>query len=423
MHRQIEIDEKLLDDFVELLEDYEDDIIYDYKGKSNQILIKSSLIKYIIAFIKKRLPSQLKEFSLSDLVKAYIRAAFELHNNAVVISKNGHIFIKIIDESVKKQVAPEDKNTAKNRYNGVKEEELISFYDEFFKEEENKNFFFDVAQEFVERYFITKKISNEEYEQKAFSYIHNITLEKLTEIYDDEDGFFLGFAGYIFRIHFKEVFTYIAELILDEFALSNQYIMDFLNYYAQDILVINGEKYKVPHIEAENGLRWSVPSMLSIVKIYTKAKNNIHLLKVQKQKLRIEVQKFYINGISPIKNNELLKAEKTSLEIQIEDISRDINTLRDRIDSVKKDERKKILKEDILKKQEKLTLLRKQKEKVIKSIVKKNGLTQYMNLQKELDTLTRKLQREKKILKQNEEAYNSIKTSLVKALISKKSRI
>jgi len=421
MHKQITIDEDILDNFVEFLEAHEDDIIYNYKGKNNQILINSSLVKHIVHFIKKQ--KTLKEESLSDFVKAYIRAAFELTNNSVVISKNGHIFIKIIDETVKKQIPEEEKNTVKNRYNGIKEEELESFYKEFFEEEENQHFFFEIAQEFFEKNFIEKKISNDEYEKKAFSYIHNLTLKKLMEIYDDEDGFFLGFAGYIFRIHFKEVFTYLAEFILDEFALSNQHILDFLNYYAQDILVIGGEKYKVPHIEAENGLRWTVPSMLSIVKIYTKAKKNIIMLKKERNALQQEVQKFYINGLSPIKNNELLKAKKINLEIQIEELSRKINKQKNRLETTKNEEKKKIIREDILRKQEQRNALRKQREKVLKNIVKKSSLTQYMILQKELDTLSRKLQREKKVIKQNEEAYNSIKTSLVKALISKKSKI
>jgi len=422
MHKQIDIDEQILDNFIELLEDNEDEIIYDYKGKSNQILINSSLVQKIADFLLQKLSIK-KEVQL-DYLKAYIRAAFELNNNAVVISKNGNIFIKIIDESVKSTLSQEDQGTVKSRYNGVKEEELKSFYDEFFEDESNKEFFYTVAKEFVERYFIDKKISNDEYERKAFAYIHTITLEKITEIYDDEeDDFFLGFAGYIFRIHFKEVFTYISELILDEIAISNKYMMDFLNYYAQDILVIQGVKYKVPHIEADNGLRWTVPSMLSIVKIYTKAKHIISLLKREKQELQKKVQKFYVNGLSPIKSNELLQNEKTSLDIQIEEVSRHINVLNDRLDIAKNEERKAILKEDIAKQQEKLKLLRKQREKVIQKVIKKSGLTEYIALQKELDTLTRKLQREKKVLKQNQEAYNSIKSSLVKALISKKSKL
>ena len=422
MHKEIEIDDKILDNFIEVLEENETDIIYDYNGKSNQILIKSSLVSQIFTFIKKNLSSQ--KYTYSDLIKTYIRAAFELDKNSIIISKNGHIFIKIIDERVKKQVLPEEKNTVKNRYNGINKEELDSFYKEFFEDEENHNFFLTIAKEFVETYFLTKKISNEEYEQKVFAIIQHITLEKLTEIYDDEDdGFFLGFAGYIFRIHFKEVFTHIAELILDEIAISNNYMMEFLDYYAQDVLVINGQKYKVPHIEAENGLRWTVPSMLSIVKIYTKAKQNILLFKQEKNNLQQKVKKYYINGLSPVKNNELLEHKKRSLEIQIQEHTRKVNRLQDRLEITHKEDRQKILQIDIRKEQEHLRNLRKEKENVIKNIVKKSGLAEYTTLQKELDTITRKLKREKKILKQNEEAYNSIKTALVKALISKKSKL
>jgi hypothetical protein len=364
-----------------------------------------------------------KNYTLKDFIKAYIRAAFDLKENAVVISKNGNLFLKIIDESVQKKVEDKDKNTVKNRYNGVEENELKSFYDEFFEDEENKNFFFEIAKEFVEIYFDNRKISNNEYEKNVFSYIQQITLEKLMRIYDDEDGFFLGFAGYIFRIHFKEVFTYISELILDEIALSNVYMMNFINYYSQDILVVNGIKYKIPHIEAENGLRWTVPSMLSIVKIYTKAKKSIQHLKKEKETYQKRVQKFYVNGLSPIKNNEILLNEKAGIEIEIEHSIRSIRTLNDRLDRTKNPERKQILQEEILKEKEKLKQIKSRKEDTLKNIVKQSGLTQYITLQKELDTLNRKLQREKKILKQNTTAYNSIKESLVKALISKKSRL
>ncbi len=419
MHRQIKINEQILDAFVELIENHEADVLYDYKGKENQILLRDSLVTRITTFLSKNIHEE--KYSAADLIKAYIRAAFELTGNAVVINKNGNIFIKIIDETVQKKVAEKDKNTVKNRYNGVNEEELKSFYEEFFAEEENKNFFAEIAQEFVHKYFIIKKISNEEYEKNVFSYIHAITLEKLIKIYDNEDGFFLGFAGYLFRIHFKEVFSSISELILDEIAISNRYMMDFLNYYSQDILVIKGIKYKIPHIEADNGLRWTVPSMLSIVKIYTKAKNSIGTLKKEKSLYQKRVQKFYVNGVSPIKNNELLLSEKASTEIEIEHSTRSINILHDKLDITKSEEKKRVLKENILKEEEQLKQLKELKQATLQKVVKQNGLSEYIALQKELDTLNRKLQREKKTLKQNAEAYDSIRSSLVKALISKKS--
>jgi hypothetical protein len=199
--------------------------------------------------------------------------------------------------------------------------------------------------------------------------------------------------------------------------------MNFLNYYSQDILVVQGIKYKVPHIEADNGLRWTVPSMLSIIKIYTKAKLSIQTLKKDKITFQKKVQKFYVNGLSPIKNNEILLNEKTGIEIEIEHSIRIIHTLNDRLDMSTREEKKKLIQEDILKEKEKLQEYKKHKEEILRKVVKQNGLATYVTLQKELDLVSRKLQREKKILKQNEDAYNSIKSSLVKALISKKSRL
>jgi len=139
MHRQIKINEQILDTFVELIENHEAHVLYDYKGKENQILLQAALVTRITTFLDKNLTTS--KYPLKDLIKAYIRAAFELHDNAVVINRNSNIFIKIIDESVQKKVDEKDKNTVKNRYNGVNEEELKSFYEEFFAQDENKNFF------------------------------------------------------------------------------------------------------------------------------------------------------------------------------------------------------------------------------------------------------------------------------------------
>jgi hypothetical protein len=422
MYKQIKINETILDLFIDLLEKNDNYILYDYKGKENQILLQGELVKLIEDFLIKKFPTEKQ--TLKELNKAYIRSAFELETNSVVINKNETIFIKIIDETVQEKVAQKDKNSIKNRYNGIKEEELEAFYSEFFEDEENKNFFFKIAQEFVNDYFIVKKISNEEYEKNVFSYIHTITLQELLKIYDDEgDGFFLGFAGYLFRSHFKEVFLYIAEFILDEIAALNPYMMDFLNYYSQNILVFQGVKYKIPHIEAENNLHWTVSSMLSIVKIYTKSKNAIQKLKKDREIFQHKIQKFYVNGISPIKSNELLLREKSGIEIEIEYTIRSIHVLKERLHITKDEKRKNLIKENLFREEEKLRHNKEKKEDLLRKIFKQKGLAQYVALQKELDSLNRKLQHEKKILKQNTTSYNSIKNALVKALISKKSRL
>jgi len=418
MHKNIAIDEELLDEFVAIIEEHEDDLIYDYKGKENQILLKSPLVRKLATFIHEHLESE--EYTLKDIVKAYIRAAFELSDNAVVINKSGHIFIKIIDETVQQKVDEKDKNTVKNRYNGVNEDELKSFYTEFFDDEENSEFFQEVAQEFVTTYLLKKKISNEEYEQYVFSYIHKIILNKFLEIYDDDENFFLGFAGYVFRIHFKEVFELIAELILDEVAIANPVITDFLSYYTHDILVINGTKYKIPPIEAENGLRWTIPSMLSVVKIHTKTKHTIKALTQKRDKLKKEVERFYVNGLSPIKSNERLQTKKHALDTKIEKLTFQLNRFNEKLEKATEALNIKNIKEEIYFIKEKLRELRVSREDIVKKTVKQQELIKYISLQKELDSINRKLQREKKTLEQNAEAYSSIRKALAKALISKK---
>jgi len=158
--------------------------------------------------------------------------------------------------------------------------------------------------------------------------------------------------------------------------------------------------------------------MLSIVKIYTKAKNSIATLKKERNHYQKRVQKFYVNGVSPIKNNELLLSEKASIEIETEDTIRSINILNDKLDITKDAEKKALLKEELAREEERLKQLKEKKQEILQKVVKQSGLSEYIALQKDLDSLTRKLQREKKILKQNEVAYNSIKSSKPPAMPS-----
>jgi hypothetical protein len=194
--------EHYISDIVNIVQENEDLIEYDYKGKENQILVNKELVVKILIYIK----SIKEKIDLNSLLRLSIRESFELLENDIVIIKNGYIFIKLVEEIEKNDVPASEENTISNRYNGFSEEEMESFHTEFFSDIDNKAFFPLIARNFVDIYLNEKKIINEVYEKNVISYLHNMTLERLTNMYDNSDGFFKGFAGYVFRIHFKEVF-------------------------------------------------------------------------------------------------------------------------------------------------------------------------------------------------------------------------
>lgn len=406
-----------LNAIIDIIDENEDLVENDYNGKEDLICIKKELTLKLSHFIN-RITNE--EINKKELLKYAVREAFELYDSDIVIIKNSQIFIKLFDYGNIKQVSEEEKETIANRYNGIDEDELKSFYDDFFIKEENKNFFYSVAEQFVEIYLLEKKIDNIVYEKNAFSFIQSIITEKLINSFDHNDEFFKGFSGYVFRIHFKEVFGYISYLILAEISSSNRYMMDFLKYYSLDVVVLNGKKYKVPMIEASNGLKWSVSSMISIVKIYIKTELSLNKILEQVYKLEDEILDLYIGNRSPLDYNKAFTKEIDNLTKDITYTMGRLNSCVDLLNTSKNEKDIAALRIDIAEMKRDLQYQKAEKERLSSKLIGKDIIIKYTNLKREMDSLIRQEKRDEKILAQNKESYLSIKNSLVKALTSKK---
>jgi len=413
----ITINSEKLDAIVKIIELNDDLIQYDYKQKENQILIPKSMVEKISTHMLK---IDIKESDFKEAIKLSIKRGFELSNNDIVISKNGEFFIKLYEKIHKHQINEKDKNTIVSRYNGINEEELQLFYDDFFAQSENKKFFVLIAKEFVNTYLKSKKITNEVYEKNVFSYIHMIVFKRLVDIYDNSDGFFTGFAGYIFRIHFKEVFEHIADLILDEIAISNNTIIEFLKYYSQDVIVVAAKKYQVPSLESKDGLRWNVGSMLSITKIYIKSKKMIQSLQQESINLNKQVQKSYIGNLTPLEYQTAQIQKRQNFDNDIAHHNKKLKRYVDLLSHINNQEQRSKMKKDIHTLKDTVTRLLQEKKNLSEDSIDKAALSQYTRLQKEIDSISRQLKREQRVIAQNKNSYQSIRESLIKALISKK---
>ena len=407
-----------LDQLIDILEENEESIEYDYRGKKDLISIPKNVKTKIYDFVDNIHDEYINP---KELIKFAIKEAFELKDSDIIVIKENQIFIKLFDKGKIRKVAESEKDTIANRFNGIDEDELKSFYSDVFSKDENKNFFYDVAEQFFDVFFIDKKINNLTYEKYAFSFIQAITAEHLIKLFDHNDDEFLkGFSGYVFRIHFKEVFGHIADLILGEISVSNSYMMDFLKYYSLNVVVLNGKKYKVPEIDAGNGLKWNVASMMSIVKIYVKTDISLREIKSNISKINKDILEFSIGSLSPVEYNANLNKSINKLSIDINHAMKRLNIHIDLIDSTADEASKSVLKDDVKTIKEEIQIKQNEKDQLSLKIVPRQQLTQYTELKKQLDSLKRQERREKMILSQNKESYQSIKNSLVKALTSKK---
>jgi len=405
---------------VNIIDGHEHLIVDDYNGRDDQIFIKDELRQKIFDFVDTIKDEKVNK---KELVKYAVRESFELKNSDIVMVKTDSIFIKMCDIVQKYNVVDAEKNIVERRFNGIDEEELHSFNKEHFSSKEDKKFFHLVGKLFVDRYLLEKNINNLEYEKNVFGYLQSIITEQLINTFDNCEEFFKGLSGYIFRIHFEEVFKNIAELILDELVISNKYIIDFLKYYSLDVIVIGGVKYKVPILEAENGLKWNVVSMLSIVKLYIKTKSTSKLLNKAIDKKEEEIISLYQDGLSPAEyNNKLIELTNTNGK-KVVTCEYKLDVCYDSLKLSKDDDEKNKLKKEISSIKKDLQNLKVEKGELSNKSISRSDINKAIAIEKEIDQMRKLLKREERVLAQNDTSFQSIKMALVKALISKKQRI
>ncbi len=402
---------------LEILYNHRDLIEYNYKGSENQISVPEELRAKIYNFVSK---IDNEEINKKELVRFAVNQFFKLKSSDIVIIKSDQIFIKLFDTKNRRIVPESEQNTAANRFNGINEEELKTFHRDFFSKQEHKDFFLLTAKTFVKIYMLNKKIDNHTYEKNVFAYVQAIVLEQLTNTFDHNDDFFKGFSGYIFRIHFKEVFGHIANFILTEIAATNDYMIEFLKYYSLNIIVFDAKRYRVPQIETEGGLKWNVISMLSIVKIYVKVRTSIEDAKKKINDIHAKLQALHINGMPPQEYQNMLIKEKEVIVEEIVDYEKKLERFLDSSYLVKTEEEKTALQSEIRQIKDMIHVKKEERIKITEKGVQLNIIASFNHLTAEMDTYVRQVHREKKVLDQNEKSYQSIKYSLAKALTSKK---
>jgi len=406
---------KNIDKITNIIDENKDSIVSGYNGKDDQIYLDSELKDKIFSYVQ---TIEDEKVNTKELVRFSVRKALVLKDEDLIMLKKDCIFIKLCD--LTKKSLKMKKNTIACRFNGIDEEEMIDFCKEHFSNKENKNFFFITAKLFVEKYFLEKNISNHDYEKKVFQFIQLIMAEQLMDKFDHCEEFFKGFAGYIFRRNFEEVFEYIAEFILHEVYILNDYMIDFLKYYSSNIIVIGGRKYKTPSLETDGDLRWNVISMLSIVKIYLKADLAIRDLQQDMDNKNAEIMDLCINGLSPVEYNDKNTDEKNKIINILIDYERNLDSFYDSLKFAKNDNEKKELEKEIELTKTLMQEMREEKKELLDKSVKRSNINKFMALEKNVASLNRALKKETRILNQNEDSFDSIKSALIKALISKK---
>ena len=411
--------EKITLEISTTIRNHKEYIIENYNGKDSQILIKNELKEKILELtntLKSENFTQEEVLNIGEkeLIKAGVKDALGLKMSDIILIKTNSIFIKLFAYPLR---------NSDRRFNGINEGELLSFYNEHCTVYRQTAFLKDIAKEFVEKFLLTRKVTNHEYETNALQYILTLTKERLIKDFDSNEDFFKGLAGYIFRKHFKELYGNIAELILLELITVNKYIMKFLNYYSLGVIILGGDKYKVPSLLNEKGGKWTLVSMLPLVKLYIKARDTSKELEVQKKEQMIEIKKLYIDGTSPLVYNSQLKDEDKRLSALLNDaVIKQEGTVAVYKDLKDRAQKKKIkLEYESLKNE--IMQIREEKKILQKKLLDERLMDKYRLLQNKIDDNSRLILSHERTVKQNIIDFMALKDTLAQTLVSKKQKI
>ncbi|MBN2783047.1 MAG: hypothetical protein JXQ66_07395, partial [Campylobacterales bacterium] len=360
------------------------------------------------------------KFDKTKLVKLLIKNALKLNENDLVIIKNGCILIKLYDESKQKQLTEDQINTEASRFNGINEKELEGLFKEYFTKDDIYEMLDDVAKSFITKYFIESKLSNIDYEQSGFKLIQKLIVYELKKDFEASENFYMGFAGYILRKEFKLTFKLIADYLLGELADSNENVLEFLEYYTNDIIVVNGIKYKVPELKASNGLKWHIISMISILKPYKKAQEYILDSNLDIKDIQKRINSLYKDGYDPKKYNELNLTKYNLIEEKIELNDRRLSEIYDTLQILsEKTDTASLERELIILKQKRLKL-KEEKAKTKRKRIPNSVIATYEKLLSEKENIQKDIRTKSRTIIQNKKSYESIRDSLAKSLMSKK---
>lgn len=408
---------KHYDDILKIIYKFKNHIIKNYNSKKDQILIEKPLVRAVLEILD---DPYYDKTNKTKLIKALIKDILKLKNDDLIILKEDYIFIKIYDDSKERKVSIHDLNSEEDRYNGLSENDLEAFYNDYFTKDDIEELLNTTSKKFVKKYFIDATITNDEYERSVFKLIQKLIITRLEEEFESNTEFYIGFSGYIFRKNFIHTFELIADYLLEEVADSNKNVLEFLEYYTHDIIVKDGEKYKVPELKAQNGLKWHVISMVSILKPYVHIQNQIIELSTIIKSLNLEIASLFKKGYSPIEYNLMNRKKIEKILVNIEDNKDEIDKIYDSMHINQNSSQNTKLDRELELLKYKRENLKKEKFILEKKTIDDSIVSKYEKLVKQKENYQRDMKVKYKILKQNQESYKSIRDSLSKSLMSKK---
>lgn len=416
-------DSKHLEQIIHIIQSNYKHIEYPFQGKNDLICLMGKIRR----LINMEIHDSDESINKKKLIKYAITKALNLDSRDVVFYLKRKYLVKIFDKNLylasKRNIdSPKQRDVSVEKFNGFDEDELQSHYELLFEDVDIDDFLNLVVSELFIQKINFAKIDTTFFEKYALRAIRDILASELTHYTDANKEYLIGFAGYIFRKNFHYVYLKIASVILEEIANDNKDALEFLKHYSGETILLDGEKYKVPSLEKEDGSKWIIQSAIAISTMWVKTKQKIDKLSLSSNDIDARL------------------SLSSDAEIEIEKLEETKNALHQELDTLNIEMEHKKFDRNVIKEfhghsdafQIELTSMKEKISQVEMSIseveseievmISKNK--EAMNEKKKLLILKTKTQNDMNILNQNlkvnNKLYQSILSSLANALTKKR---
>ncbi len=416
---------KHLNRLVEIIKENRTAIIHPYNGREDQIALSGK--------IRRRINSEIADSEESvnkkELIKYAIKQALKLSDKDIILLSKRKYIVKLF-QKVEKKEPVQSIEQKPEKYHGYDIEELAEDYEQFFEDIDAKSFIDGIVDKVLEDKLSFDKIDNFFYEQNA-NKIFKEAIEKELKKYLEEDAqtFIEAFADYIFRMNFIAIHERVAIALLESIVKKNQSAEKFLKYYSGETLLRHGKKYQIPYLQTEDGGKWHVASVISIASLFIKTRNKRDKYSIELNKILQELE----NATDVLQKSEqrfeTLKSMKEKLQKSLEATLEALENIemtfkaysKERMDEV---EQHRLLREekeynksaDEIK--DRLAEIENQRKKAQESyFIQKEKVATLTNKRNELKSEIHNLEHS---LMVNNGSYQSILTSLTKAIMQKK---
>ncbi|MBN2895834.1 MAG: hypothetical protein JXK05_08115 [Campylobacterales bacterium] len=404
------------------------DVIFPYQQRNDQMALTGPIRRAVNALIATTDESVNKK----ELIRLAIRKALLLDDRDLILIQKRKYLVKLFlsaTKSVAKPLTPDDDY---HTVHSIDPKELRHHYDELFSEIDIEAFLDNVMTVLFTTSLDFDQLTNEIYEKNAIREIRQHIMKELSCYFSGNQEYVEQLSDFILRTHVLDIHKRLAIHIFEQVTLKNRNAERFLQYYSGEIYIENGNKYSIPALMTPDGKHWNTNSVASIAKMWIHARKKLKLIQIEvlnkkntfdlqesdyrSTKAHFETLDQEYNLLAHTTQAQREELEKLRFQIYEEtkekmDPKRELELRSAEINMTKEFSRLK----------SKFLTLKKERDNEFYEFKNKEELYE-ANL-KERSRLESDLKMLKQNLDINSEAYHSILSSLVKALMQRKQLI